>query len=528
MQRLSVLFIAYLLLLSNFLFGQKIAQLWQTELSGTLRAVDLTVNSDQIFMLAEEYNYETGSDFYLASLNSVEGSFLWQANFTSFVSDAVQPKMTTDIPRGLLVKGNTVFAYGLAETEDHQDNSVLLLVDEEKQGFNLTAQGNFHLNSSVLSDNYFILSGYNYSKWGNRQAYSRALTFDFNSVWETAPQTENQFLHILHNEIYSVAVTVTQDVLYEAGYIYHADNRTYDALINKRKLDNGELIWSRTFDFNGNDFTTRTVTCPNGDPIILVTSEDRTYLIYLGSLTGRQKWIREFNLAKDTHLLINNGYIYFLATRGYQDSYVYLEKIDLRNGQKALSRAFNTSASDVAKQIILGEDGNIYILFSSASKTSHLLFLNADDFKVEAGYKTSGDGVGFKMDNGFVYLFSNIYSGYNNVFSKVKVTKLLSIDIINDVGSYNLVSPNNFQLHQNYPNPFNPVTTIKYDLPQAAQVELAVYNIAGQKVATLVNEKQSAGEYSINWNATDFPSGTYIYQLKAGKFIQSKKMILLK
>ncbi len=91
-----------------------------------------------------------------------------------------------------------------------------------------------------------------------------------------------------------------------------------------------------------------------------------------------------------------------------------------------------------------------------------------------------------------------------------------------------LFSQEKFIFCQNYPNPFNPVTTIKYDLPQAVQVELNVYNISGQKVATLVNEKQPAGEYAIKFNASNLPSGTYIYQLKAGNSTQTKKMILLK
>jgi len=76
-----------------------------------------------------------------------------------------------------------------------------------------------------------------------------------------------------------------------------------------------------------------------------------------------------------------------------------------------------------------------------------------------------------------------------------------------------------FQLSQNYPNPFNPVTAIRYQLPAACNVELSMYNLIGQKVATLVSERQNAGSYQVDWDASDFSSGIYIYRLTAGNFL---------
>ncbi len=88
--------------------------------------------------------------------------------------------------------------------------------------------------------------------------------------------------------------------------------------------------------------------------------------------------------------------------------------------------------------------------------------------------------------------------------------------------------PERFILFQNYPNPFNPETTIKYELPKEANVQLTIYNILGQKAAELVNSFQKAGRYEVNWNAKDFASGVYIYQLRAENFSQSRKLILMK
>jgi len=90
--------------------------------------------------------------------------------------------------------------------------------------------------------------------------------------------------------------------------------------------------------------------------------------------------------------------------------------------------------------------------------------------------------------------------------------------------------PYSFYLNQNYPNPFNPETTIEYGLPTDQKVKLQIFNILGQKIATLVNERQEAGRYKITFNATNptLPNGVYFYYLKAGDYKRTRKMLILK
>ena len=93
--------------------------------------------------------------------------------------------------------------------------------------------------------------------------------------------------------------------------------------------------------------------------------------------------------------------------------------------------------------------------------------------------------------------------------------------------------PEVFALHQNYPNPFNPVTTLRYDLPEDALVNITIYDMMGRQVKTLINDQQTAGYRSIQWNATNdygkpVSAGVYLYQIRAGEFVQTKKMVLLK
>jgi len=90
--------------------------------------------------------------------------------------------------------------------------------------------------------------------------------------------------------------------------------------------------------------------------------------------------------------------------------------------------------------------------------------------------------------------------------------------------------PQQYSLSQNYPNPFNPTTKIKFTIPVGTRraVSLQVYDVLGNKVATLVIEEKPAGTYEVKWDASRFSSGVYFYQLKAGSFIETKKMILLR
>jgi hypothetical protein len=108
---------------------------------------------------------------------------------------------------------------------------------------------------------------------------------------------------------------------------------------------------------------------------------------------------------------------------------------------------------------------------------------------------------------------------------------VLSTEALNTIGDANI--PEVFALHQNYPNPFNPTTTLRYDLPEQSNVNIIIYDIMGRQVKTLVNTTQDAGFKTVIWDATNdygkpVSAGVYLYQIQAGEFIQTKKMVLLK
>ena len=90
------------------------------------------------------------------------------------------------------------------------------------------------------------------------------------------------------------------------------------------------------------------------------------------------------------------------------------------------------------------------------------------------------------------------------------------------------VTPAEYSLEQNYPNPFNPLTTIAYQLAERGRVRLDIFNVLGERVATLVDRDQEAGTYQLYWDAHGFASGSYYYRLQVGDFVQSRKMLLVR
>src|SRR5690606_12941027 len=106
-------------------------------------------------------------------------------------------------------------------------------------------------------------------------------------------------------------------------------------------------------------------------------------------------------------------------------------------------------------------------------------------------------------------------------------SRILGEGILTNVFTENHIV-DNYKLYQNYPNPFNPSTQICFDLPKSDFVKISVFDMLGREVARLMDGNVNAGSHSVEFNAVQFPSGTYFYKLEAGDFKEMKKMILIK
>ncbi len=165
---------------------------------------------------------------------------------------------------------------------------------------------------------------------------------------------------------------------------------------------------------------------------------------------------------------------------------------------------------------------NIFAGSIKENSNDGLLFLSTDDgtswISVNEGLPPD------KWVTSFATVGNNVFVG--TLHSGGVWRRPLS-EMITEVESASRL-PKKFSLEQNYPNPFNPSTTFRYSIPTQSKVVIKVYDVLGNEIATLMDEEKSIGTYELTWNAEQLPSGVYFYQIKAGEFIQTKKMLLLK
>jgi photosystem II stability/assembly factor-like uncharacterized protein len=230
-----------------------------------------------------------------------------------------------------------------------------------------------------------------------------------------------------------------------------------------------------------------------------------------------------------------NDTIFCAVIKGYEENIFLGEKIDgtiyrtLDGGQNWESDTWDFLGWALDIEFLPGDPSSVWCVSASIAFSSDTgrTWVNEYDLQSDFVY----DIVFTNQDNGWLFTgaggnFSNIYRTTNGGHGGL----IVSVD--DDVKDFR---PEGFRLEQNYPNPFNPTTTIKYQIPELSFVTLKVFDVLGNEISTIVNEEKPAGEYEVEFNPNshsrgsgNLSSGVYFYQLKAGSFIETKKMLLIK
>lgn len=215
-----------------------------------------------------------------------------------------------------------------------------------------------------------------------------------------------------------------------------------------------------------------------------------------------------------------------------------LKNLNLSGVTVILDSVLHPNVSDLA--FILSHDGvtDTIIAQSEIADTNILhcsltdagaIFISEGETPYEGSYKPHSPLSVFSgMDPNGIWSLKvvDMVSGNSGSFQSWGLK--LFFDNPTDVESDYSIVPDKFEVYQNFPNPFNPSTTIRWQMPEAGFVTLKIYDVLGREVITLINEELNAGSHQINFNAYNYSSGVYFYQLKTENYIETKKMILLK
>jgi hypothetical protein len=179
------------------------------------------------------------------------------------------------------------------------------------------------------------------------------------------------------------------------------------------------------------------------------------------------------------------------------------------------------------------KNNTVSLNWSTASEVNNFRF-DIERSKYNKVWNTLGSVLGHGNSNSInKYSFSDCSPLTGKTLYRIKQVDKSGQVKYYDSLTVSLDTPVEFRLMQNYPNPFNPSTAINFQLPATSQVTLKVYNIIGREITTLINEERPAGSNIVYWNGRDnngsaVSSGIYFYKLTAGKYVETRKMNLLK
>ena len=562
-----VILIAALSFLSLDLSAQ-VAQEWVARYNGpgsnfedvSSMAVD---DSGNVYITGQSRGVGTYSDFATIKYNSF-GAEQWAARYNG-------PQNSTDESRSIAVdkSGNVYVTGSSAGDGTGMDYATIKYnssgVEQWVSRYSLlqTAAGDF--SSSIAVDRFSNVYVTGYSEGG--QTGTDIATIKYNSsgdsVWVQVFNTPGAGTQEMAN---ALAVDSLGNV-YVSGWRFTPGTTTNDNYLTIKYNSEGLQLWVAEYDgpANSNDIVNALAVDGNGNVYVtgssqntLVSGADNDYATVKYNSSGIEQWIARFN-GPGSPSSSAQDIPHSIAVDDAGNVFVTGESIDINGStpdyatvkynssglEQWVSRytGTQTASSDVPNSLAIDEMGNVYVTGSSGSfggtKTDYATVkynsLGAQQW-VDRYNGPPGNGSdqakSLVMDNlGNVYVTgSSDGSGTSVDFATIKYSQPPTGT---NQTENNL--PERYSLNQNYPNPFNPCTIIRYSIPdvnlsgiRGSQVQLKVYDVLGNEVAELVNEEKPAGEYSVQFNASQLSSGIYFYRIKTGSFTQTGKMILLK
>ncbi|KAA3614187.1 MAG: T9SS C-terminal target domain-containing protein [Calditrichaeota bacterium] len=411
----------------------------------------------------------------------------------------------------------------IGDIEISNDSNKILLLKTNERGDSLWSKVYGNENSQFWhfpelkfdlienQDRSIVFTGAQYSEQ-NIKPYLVKLDSLGNLIWDKT--------YTMKGYANSITKITDTDYLFSGSYFNYDESEVgFICRIN----ENGDTLWTRKFDFSISD--------------ILVSVNDSILAVGLTKIlklnkSGKIIWIQDYselmessNERRGFNSIVETSNYEFITTGidfqfGVHSGFIFkiTGKGDSLNFQNGFAGGHD---------IVWSDDNSIFI---------------GNHFGLESGpngeiYSVQNDTT-FSFFLGTFVLLRSINKITETEFvitgshEAEKNSLFISKVIHNPVTKTNLIKPNlvkSFNLFQNYPNPFNPTTTISYQLKTKSNVQLTIYDISGREVKTLVNKRQTAGQHSVDFDASGLSSGIYFYRLSTSSgFVQNRKMVVLK
>ena len=401
----------------------------------------------------------------------------------------------------------------------------------------------------LTNDNSYLIVGYTNSSKNDISDYDIYLlkiTTNGDTIWTKTIGTDSTF-----ERAYSSTRTSDNCILLVGSKTSLVSANT-DILLIKIDLD-GNVIWEKEYGGDGAD--NGEYALETDDKGFIITGETNSFgpaipfftNIYLirTDANGDSLWTRcygniwyDYSKAitktNDNCYIVSGSYI----TNGTGASDIYALKVQ-DNGDTTWTRFYGDEEQEYSFNILKTENNSFTIVgttnsLEEGSVGSYDIYLvNIDTNGDTIWTKTIGTSI-YEDARGMLRTSDGNYIiyGERKVYSQSSLSDILLVKInlnnINDITEYNNSLQPNFNLEQNYPNPFNSLTRIRYSITESSLVKLKVYDVLGKEVSILVDHFQSPSVYEVKFDASNLPSGVYIYKLSSGNYIKAKKLILLK
>jgi hypothetical protein len=327
-----------------------------------------------------------------------------------------------------------------------------------------------------------------------------------------------------------------------AGYVYVVDYQGTDAKTNEVKVFAPIGTPGSSWDVVGghNDAPATTINLPpgiyqgvtvsgDGSQVFVSSVTDRKILKFAGNPVNGYTQDQSFNVT----LSANDIAFDIDGLRVAAPRFLGLAFLDDPGLVFAATDTFICAGSSV--ETCGGYvTGRIFVIDGSSGVVADTIDIAEWNFRLSGAYNSRAGGTAGTL-GGYTSVYdvdvSDEPAVYTQTYYGWAVEKWLydgDLGLLVSVKQRPGLAPRGFALRQNYPNPFNPTTTIEFELPASEHVTLSVYTMLGQKVVTLVNQRMAPGVYQVGFDAGKLPSGTYFYQVEAGKLKTTKKMILAK